>query len=357
MKSFLIPVLMAAALAGTAAAQDADGGPAAPPPPPPQMGADTQPPAPPVPPMAPAPMMTAQMVAPPAPPAPAPPPVPPMLPMGMDDFGQGGFLGVGVQEIDADHAQRLKMAEPYGVELTTLSDDGPAAKAGLKAGDVVLEFNGQRVEGVHQFVRLVRETPPGRKIKLLVNHDGNSQTVTVTVAERKPFHMDPKFAEEMKRLADEMKRDFGSDSKFRQEMQQQFGQNSQFQRDMQKLRDDMQNMHWEWGDTRWPDEGPGRTLRLGVESEPVGPQLAEFFGVKQGVLVRSVTEGSAAAKAGIKAGDVVVKIGNGEIASPGQIARALREADTSKPVPVIVVRDKRELTLNATFAAKPDKGR
>ena len=58
----------------------------------------------------------------------------------------------------------------------------------------------------------------------------------------------------------------------------------------------------------------------------MGPQLAEFFGVKQGVLVRSVAEGSAAEKAGIKAGDVIVKIGNGDVDRVGTISKLMREA-------------------------------
>jgi C-terminal processing protease CtpA/Prc len=306
------------------------------------------------------------------PPTPPAPPVPPPPPMNWYAAGKGSFLGVGVEEIDPDHARKLKIPEPYGVEVTSVTGDGPAAKAGLKQGDVVLEFNGQRVEGVEQFVRLVRETPPGRTVKLLINRDGNTQTVAATVGDRKAFpsHMDPKFAEDMAKMGEELKRqfgdgskfqqdlqkEFGPDSKFRQEMEGQFGPDSQFQRDMQKLKEDMKNMHW---DMHGPDmaEGPGgRSPRLGIETEPMGSQLAEYFGVKQGVLVRSVAEGSGAAKAGIKAGDVIVRIGNGEVGNPGQISKLLREADVGKPVPVTVVRNKREMTLNATLGAKPGVG-
>jgi len=283
--------------------------------------------------------------------------------------GKGSYLGIGVQELEPEHAKKLKIAEPHGVEVTHVGDDSPAAKAGLKEGDVVLEFNGQRVEGVEQFVRLVRETPPGHSVKLLVDRDGKTQTIAATVGDRKSFmpHMDPKFAQDMQRLGEEMKRqfgdgskfqqdmqkEFGPDSKFRQDMEHQFGPDSQFQRDMQKLKDDMQKMHWD-SDMHGPDmaEGPGKGLRLGIESEPMGSQLAEFFGVKQGVLVRSVVDGSAAAKAGIKAGDVIVRIGNGDVGSPGQITKLLRETDSSKPVPVTLVRNKQEMTMNVTLARK-----
>lgn len=283
--------------------------------------------------------------------------------------GKGSYLGIGVQELEPEHAKKLKIAEPHGVEVTHVGDESPAAKAGMREGDVVLEFNGQRVEGVEQFVRLVRETPPGRTVKLLIDRDGKTQSVAAVVGDRKSFlpHMDPKFAEDMQRLGEEMKhqfgdgskfqhdmqKEFGPDSKFRQDMEHQFGPDSQFQRDMQKLKDDMQKMHWDF-DMHGPDmaEGPGKGARLGVESEPMGSQLSEFFGVKQGCLVRSVVDGSAAAKAGIKAGDVIVKVGSGEVGSPSQLTKALRESDTSQPVPVTVVRNRQEMTINVTVGRK-----
>jgi membrane-associated protease RseP (regulator of RpoE activity) len=305
----------------------------------------------------------------PAPPVPPVPPtagvMPPPQPMNWYAAGKGSYLGIGVQELNPESARKLKIAEPHGVQVTHVGEDSPAAKAGVQEEDVVLEFNGQRVEGVEQFVRLVRETPPGRTVKLLINRGGNTKTLSATVGDRKAFmHMDPKFAEDMSKMGEEMKHQFGPDSKFQQDMQKefgpdskfrhemegQFGPDSQFQHDMQKLKDDMQKMHWDW-QMHGPDnadESHGRGPRLGVETEPVGSQLGEFFGVKQGVLVRSVAEGSAAAKAGIKAGDVIVKIGSGEVGSPGQITNLLREAGPGKPVPVTVVRNRQEMTLQVT---------
>ena len=79
------------------------------------------------------------------------------------------FLGVGVAEIDADRAKALNLKEERGVEIKRVDEESPAAKAGLKENDVVLEYNGQRVEGAEQFTRLVRETPAGRQSKLLIS--------------------------------------------------------------------------------------------------------------------------------------------------------------------------------------------
>src|SRR4051812_43336424 len=66
------------------------------------------------------------------------------------------YLGVGTAEITSDRAKELKLREEHGVEVTAIEESGPAAQAGLRKGDVVLEYNGQRVEGTEQFIRLVR---------------------------------------------------------------------------------------------------------------------------------------------------------------------------------------------------------
>src|SRR5713226_6186522 len=87
----------------------------------------------------------------------------------------GSFLGVAVAEIDNDRARALKLGEAHGVEITNIEADSPAAKAGLRTGDAVLEYNAQRVEGIEQFQRLVRETPAGREVKLLISRNGATQ--------------------------------------------------------------------------------------------------------------------------------------------------------------------------------------
>ena len=92
-------------------------------------------------------------------------------------FVGGTYLGVNLAEIDANRAKELKLKEDYGVEITRVEENSPAEKAGVKPGDVVLEYNGQRVEGMEQFGRMVRETPPGREVKLTVSRNGATQTL------------------------------------------------------------------------------------------------------------------------------------------------------------------------------------
>src|SRR5262245_54356919 len=95
------------------------------------------------------------------------------------------FLGIGVMEITTERAKALKLKDEHGVEVTRVEDDSPAAKAGLKVQDLILEFNSQRVEGIEQFVRLVRETPPGREVKLAVNRGGQNMSVAATIQARR----------------------------------------------------------------------------------------------------------------------------------------------------------------------------
>ncbi|HET8547906.1 MAG TPA: PDZ domain-containing protein, partial [Bryobacteraceae bacterium] len=101
----------------------------------------------------------------------------------------GSYLGIGVAEIDAERAKALSLKEEQGVEITRVEDDSPAAKAGLRVGDVVLQYNGQRVEGTEQFMRLVRETPAGREVRLLVSRNGSHQTLAVKTGTRKAWTM------------------------------------------------------------------------------------------------------------------------------------------------------------------------
>jgi serine protease Do len=221
------------------------------------------------------------------------------------------YLGIGVAEIDAQRAKTLKLAEERGVEITRVEPDSPAEKAGLKAGDVVLEYNGQRVEGTEQFMRLVRETPPGRKVTLLISREGTTQTVTATIGRRR-MPAGP----------------LGPD----------------FEANMERLRESLRHLRIELDAPRafvsW------RSSMLGIEAESLTQQLAEFFGVKEGVLVRSVMRNTPAEKAGLKAGDVITKVDGEAVRTPAQVASRLRASRSKETIPLTVVRNRQEMTLS-----------
>ncbi len=248
-------------------------------------------------------------------PAPAPPAAPAITnaPEIYRLMGVGGtFLGVGVREVDSERAKALKLKEEYGVEITKVEDESPAAKAGLKVGDVVLEFNGQRVEGTEQFVRLVRETPSGRAVKLLVSRGGANQTIAATLATRK---------------AGALYSYSGPSEGFKVEVPR-----------MEMVMPDIPKAMMSW-----------RSAVLGVEAESLGEsQLATYFGVKDGVLVRSVMKGTAAEKAGIKAGDVLLKVDDTKVSTPRDVTSSIRSARSSSrnSVQVVLMREKREMTVS-----------
>ena len=102
-----------------------------------------------------------------------------------EDFSaadETGWLGVTPEDISADRAKELKLSAARGVYVSEVEKDSPAEKAGLKSGDVITEFNGTHVEGVTQFRRLVRETPPGHSVGIVVTRDGKSQTLNATLS-------------------------------------------------------------------------------------------------------------------------------------------------------------------------------
>ena len=97
-----------------------------------------------------------------------------------------------------------------------------------------------------------------------------------------------------------------------------------------------------------------RSAMLGIEAEALDGQLADFFGVKEGVLVRTVNKGSAADKAGIRAGDVIVRVDDAKVAKPADISAHLR-ALRGRSVSVVVVRDRKELTVMLAAAARSER--
>jgi serine protease Do len=244
------------------------------------------------------------------------------------------YLGIGVAEIDAERAKALSLKEVRGVEVKSVDENSPAAKAGLKAGDVVLEYNGQRIEGTEQFVRLVRETPIDRQVRLSIWRNGAAESVTAGIG-RRPAE---RFA---------MHYDDGDDLTV--EIPAMPPMPPMPASPPMPPTPPMPPMAELGPMPDWPHAlNSGRSGLLGIESETLSSQLAEFFGVKEGVLVRSVTKNSAAEKAGIRAGDVIVKVGGESVANPREILNVLRSLRARRNFPVVVMREKKEVTLSVT---------
>jgi serine protease Do len=230
--------------------------------------------------------------------------------------GPGSSIGVSVRELSADDAARTKVQQSEGVYIEDVRDGTPAARAGLKSGDVVVDFDGERPRSTRHFTRLVRETAPGRTVKMTIMRDGARLTLDITPDARGTFGSVPDA------VTRAIPRDF------------------QFNFDGQLF-------------NLW--DGPfGTSGRLGVVVVPMSDQLADYFGVKDGVLVSEVRASTPAAAAGLKAGDVITAVNGRVVMSPQDVVNEIRDVKPGGAVDLRVMRDRKELTLKAMF---PERGR
>jgi hypothetical protein len=241
--------------------------------------------------------------------------------------GSQGYLGVDVADVDQEKAQALKLKEVRGAVITLIDHDAPAGQIGLKVNDVVIQINGQSVEGAEQLRRLLREIPAGRKVSLEISRDGNVQTLAVELADRRVMEHDV-----WNRIGS------GGDV---------FTQGSGM------------GILTGGGDAPLPGgfHMPffGSSLNVGALVEPLTSQMAEYLGVANGLMVKQVAHKSEAATAGLKAFDVILKVGAETINTTADWDRSLR-ANAGKPVQVTILRDKKQQTLTLQVDSKHKQG-
>lgn len=216
------------------------------------------------------------------------------------------WLGVELADVTEQKAQELKLPGVYGAVVARVEPNSPAAKAGVEANDVILEFAGTRVWSVAQLRQWVRETPPGRTVTLRVSRAGKKLDLKVTLGPLAGHDFLP------------------------------------------GLTFSMPNIHvpevfnFSFSPTR---------ARLGIRGESLTSQLAEYFGVKQGkgVLVTEVEKGTPAEKAGLKAGDCIVRVNSTEVASIFDLMHALGSAG-KQPVTLAIIRNGHEESVSVQLA-------
>jgi serine protease Do len=254
--------------------------------------------------------------------------------------GRGGQLGVVVRDLDND---ALKVAgTPSGVRIDDVDQDSPAAKAGLREGDIVIDVDGDRVRSARQFSRLIQETPDGRSVKLGILRGGQRQSIDVTPESRGfAFDFD---GDRIGRSVERSLRDL--EPRLR-EIEPRL---RELEPRLRELEPRLREFRFD-GPLSFDYDFPRITSprgRLGVQVDTLTPQLAEYFGVKDGgVLVSGVTKDSPADKAGLKAGDVITSIGGDRVRDSDDLVDELR--DTTGDVTVGIVRDKEETTVKATI--------
>ena len=264
----------------------------------------------------------------------------------------GGRLGVSLEETEGD---------VRGAKVRAVDEGSPAQKAGIKDGDVIARFDGEAVRSASHLARLVGETPAGRSVAIEVTRGGATQKLTATLAEgRSRVRVSSgeglpgmrEFAFEMPEWEVEV-----PEPPEPPEPPGAPGAPS-VPRAPRAPRAPMPHV-WGWtgGDTndmvfRMFGGGP---RKLGIEYIEVGEQLASHFKLagKTGVLVTSVDADGPAGKAGIKAGDVILKLGTATIEDGEDLREAVAEAEGGTETAVTVQRDGRPLDLKVT-PAKPE---
>src|SRR5579885_2752271 len=220
-----------------------------------------------------------------------------------------GWLGVRIRELDEATAQRLHLPELAGALVEGVEPNSPAATAGLEADDVIVEYNGTRVIGVLQLERLVRETPPGRTVPVVVWRGGQRRTLQMHVGSR-PGPMGGVM---------------GGVGIMRPEMEA----------ELRRMRERMQEMAPPMIIVQ------ARTPLLGVEVEPISGQLAGFFHVPggRGLLVREVTPRSAPDKAGLRAGAVLSQVDGTAVSRPLELLQQVRQKCSAGAITLGLVRN------------------
>jgi len=248
-------------------------------------------------------------------------------PLLLQHSGSQGYLGVWVDDVDADKAQTLKLKEVRGAVVTLIDHDAPAGQIGLRVNDVVLQLNGQNVEGAEQLRRMLKEIPAGRKVSLEFSRDGNLQTTSVELVDRRVMEHD-------------VWNKLGKDS------------------DVFAPATGMGVLAG-GGDASLPGmfHMPiwGSTLNVGAMVEPLTSQMAEYLGVPSGLMVKQVAHKTEAAASGLKAFDVILKVGPDAVNTMSDCDRALR-ANQGKAVQVTILRDRKQQTLTLQVDSKHKTG-
>jgi S1-C subfamily serine protease len=240
------------------------------------------------------------------------------------------YLGVEMEDVTPDNMSDYKLTSERGVIVRSVEKGSPAQAANLQEKDVILEYAGMPVFSSSQFTRMVRETPPGRKVDLVVSRDGKRLTLSARTGTRE-------------------------------------GGSSEMGRNFEVLPDHDGTHGWTF---RGPEGrtfqfhmpgGPGEAFmmpggrafsfaydkpRLGVTLQPLTSQLADFLGAggRKGVLVTSVTENSPAVGK-LKAGDIILSADGHTIESPETLTTLLASKESQAKVELKIIRDKKEQTI------------
>ncbi len=249
-----------------------------------------------------------------------------------------GYLGVSLLDLDPDTAVHLRLKDTRGALIVTIDREAPAAAAGLRPHDVILEMNSQRIDNVDQLRRRLHDTPAGSTITLRVSReaDASQQVISVQLGDQVEI---ARRAWEQHFAAAGLPTGAGDPA----------AAGPAADADVEFVPPSGRR-------------GPAssflgvfsiNSLYTGAELDPLSTQLAEYFGVHDGagLLVRSVNDNSPAASAGLHAGDVILRVNNKAVVSRADWIKQLH-ANRGRPVLLYVMRNRHEQTMNMVAGKK-----
>ena len=224
--------------------------------------------------------------------------------------GWGSSIGASVRDATPAELTAAGVSQPGGAFVIRVTEGGAAAKAGLMANDLVIEFDGEQVRSARHLVRLVRETAVGRSVKATLVRDKARRSVELMPTDTASIVVD----------------------------------GDAIQRQVERATRDLPRLHFDFD----PDDfrSFGGRQRLGVQLMPLSDQLATYFGVKDGVLVASVEADSPAARAGLKAGDVITAVNSRTVDDARDVLEEIGRGESA--LSLTVMRDKKEVAIKAT---------
>ena len=243
----------------------------------------------------------------------------------------GSYLGIEPQEVTKENFGKFGLSEVRGVAVEKVVENSPAAQAGLQAGDVIIKFEGEEIESVRKLSRLISEVAPDHQVKLTILRGGSEQEITATMGKR------------------EMPGAFNGN--FKMENLPNL-QNFPKLPEMPKVQVLPPNAKVET--FIWKNDGEnnfffGANRQIGVGVSTLTKQLGEYFGVAEGkgLLINNVRENSPAAKAGLKAGDIIVEADGKAVTNNADLIRTINEKKEGD-VTLTIIRDRNRQTISVT---------
>lgn len=225
------------------------------------------------------------------------------------------FLGIVPEEVTSDVAADYGVAAGQGVLIEETVGGSPADDAGLRANDILVSINGSRLTGPSELRVQLQKYKEGDEVSLVYMRGGKERTASVKLADS----------------------DSGED------------------------------FNWSWGGTpvppmaprapqvfKWDSRESNKSAFAGIVTQELSSGLKSYFKVEGGALVSEVVEKSPAEKAGLKAGDIITKIGAESVDDQSDVSDVIRDLDPDQTVDFHIIREGKSMVIPVTLTNRKD---